>query len=138
MALSIKANVVAALHEAGLSAERVAIVLGCSASEWNTALHCNGRAVPRVQSAVAALTGRSPNELWPNHYDGSGALRPGVEIYRPGKPNSRNPERASIEQTVALLRACGHGSAIRLIPVVVPRSARPRSLPPLISVQKAA
>lgn len=73
-----KSQAVKALHDAGISVERLTHVVGCSQHEMSTALQATHRAVPHLHKVIAALVGMPLSDLWPRFYDESSSLRPGV------------------------------------------------------------
>jgi len=131
-----KEPVVSALHDIGISLERLRDVLGCSQHELSTAVGAL-QAVPSLQPVLAALVGSTAPRLWPQHYASDGHVRPGTRVLRRAqRPGAWRSSLRSHSEIVALLLACGCGHAVRLVPVS--RPSRGRSLPPLIRQTRAA
>lgn len=133
-----KSTAVRLLHESNISVERLTHVLGCSQHEMSVAL--NGpHAVPELQIVIAALVQQPQSVIWPRLYTEAQVLKPEATVLRrPVRPTQWRLSQRSHADIVCMLISCGQAKAIRLIPAIVPRSARPRSLPPLISFRKTA
>lgn len=139
-----KSPAVRALHDAGISVERLTHLLGCSQHEMSTALQASHRAVPHLHATIAALVNRPLCELWPRFYDDGAGLRAGVIVLaRPVRATPWQAGALSHDQIAQRLMACGQGGAIRLLPVEMTTmrpaqiAMRLRSLPPLIALRAA-
>ena len=89
------ADVVAAVHKAGMSLRRLSLRHGYHERSLQVAL---GRSWPRAERIIASAIGLRPHAIWPTRYDADGAPKSGHGehggIGRPKSKDSRSVERA--------------------------------------------